>query len=56
VVIATVSFPSAVMRVDINLQQLCIELIASWLRSAENVVHLPLPNSLKDRLKQYISE
>ena len=51
-----ISFPSAVMRIDINLQQLCIELIASWLRSADDVVHLPLPNSLKDRLKQYISE
>ena len=49
-------FPHAVMQVDLNLHELCIEKIARWLKSAEDVSLLPLPKRLKDRLIQYINE
>lgn len=45
-----------VMRVDFNLQELCLEKLSSWLKNDDKVDRLPLPIRLKDRLKQFINE
>ena len=50
------TYSPTVMQVDLNLHELCIEKIARWLKSAEDVSLLPLPKRLKDRLIQYINE
>ena len=41
---------------DINLQDLCLEELSSWLKSGDEVDRLPLPTRLKDKLKWYFDE
>ena len=41
---------------DINLQELCLEKLSSWLESGDEVDRLPLPTRLKDKLKWYFDE
>ena len=47
---------TAVMRVDFNLEELCLEKLSRWLKSGEKVDRLPLPARLKDKVKQFINE
>ena len=35
----------------INLEELCLERLSSWLKSGDEVDRLPLPTRLKDKLK-----
>ena len=42
------------MRVDFNLEELCLEKVSRWVKSGEKVDRLPLPARLKDKVKQYI--
>lgn len=47
---------ATVMRVDFNLQELCLEKLSSWLKTSEKVDGLPLPARLKEKVKQFINE
>ena len=38
---------------NINLQELCLERLSSWLKSSDQIDKLPLPTTLKDKLKRY---
>ena len=40
----------------INLEELCLERLSSWLKSGDEVDRLPLPTKLKDKLKGYFDE
>ncbi len=44
------------MRVDLNLQDQCVELLASWLNSKQDAKELPLPLRLIERLEQSIDK
>ena len=41
---------------NINLQELCLERLSSWLKSGNEVDRLPLPIRLKDKIKWYFDE
>ena len=41
------------MITDINLQNLCLVMLSSWLKSNSDVDTLPLPTRLKIKLKHY---
>ncbi len=47
---------TVVMRIDFNLEELCLEKLSSWLKRGEKVDGLPLPARLKDKVKQFINE
>ena len=40
----------------VNLQELCLERLSSWLKSGDEVDRLPLPTRLKDKLKWYFGD
>ena len=40
----------------INLEELCLERLSSWLKSGDEVDRLPLPIRLKDKLKWYFDK
>lgn len=42
----------AVIKMEINLQDTCIELISKWLTKGDDADKLPLPQRLKQRIKQ----
>ena len=44
------------MQVDINLQDICITVLSSWLKSADDANTLPLPRRIRERLIQFIND
>ena len=41
---------------DINLQELCLVKLSSWLKSGDEIDKLPLPMRLKDQLKDLMAD